>query len=41
MITDIIMIEGGKYNIYIYMRFSKVYLCNNDKILIYIKLDKV
>lgn len=27
--------------IYIYMRFSKVYLCNNDKILIYIKLDKV
>ena len=27
--------------IYIYMRFLEVYLCNNDKILIYIKLDKV
>ena len=27
--------------IYIYMRFLEVYLCNNDKILIYIKSDKV
>ena len=25
----------------IYMRFLEVYLCNNDKILIYIKFDKV
>ena len=42
MITNIIMIAKCKdIYIYIYMRFSKVYLCNNDKILIYIKLDKV
>ena len=42
MITNIIMIERCKaIYIYIYMLFSKVYLCNNDKILIYIKLDKV
>ena len=42
MITNIIMIEEDKaIYIYIYMRFSKVYLCNNDKILIYIKSDKV
>ena len=34
------MIEKCKA-IYIYMLFSKVYLCNNDKILIYIKSDKV
>ena len=35
------MIEKCKaIYIYIYMRFSKVYLCNNDKILIYIKSDK-
>lgn len=32
------MIEEDKA---IYMRFSKLYLCNNDKILIYIKSDKV
>ena len=39
MITNIIMIKECKL-IYIYMRFSKLYLCNNDKILIYIKLNK-
>ena len=40
MITNIIMIIKDKA-IYIYMRFLEVYLCNNDKILIYIKSDKV
>ena len=41
MITNIIMIRKDKaIYIYIYMRFSKLYLCNNDKILIYIKLNK-
>ena len=41
MITNIIMIiEDKAIYIYIYMRFLEVYLCNNDKILIYIKLDK-
>ena len=42
MITNIIMIIKDKaIYMYIYMLFSKVYLCNNDKILIYIKSDKV
>ena len=44
MITNIIMIRKDKaiyIYIYIYMRFLEVYLCNNDKILIYIKSDKV
>lgn len=42
MITNIIMIIKDKaIYIYIYMRFLEVYLCNNDKILIYIKSDKV
>lgn len=44
MITNIIMIEEDKaiyIYIYIYMRFLEVYLYNNDKILIYIKSDKV
>ena len=42
MITNIIMIRKCKaIYIYIYMRFLEVYLCNNDKILIYIKSDKV
>ena len=42
MITNIIMIKKDKF-IYIYTNilFSNVYLCNNDKILIYIKSDKV
>ena len=41
MITNIIMIKECKLiYIYIYMRFSKLYLCNNDKILIYIKSGK-
>ena len=38
------MIEEDKaiyIYIYIYMRFLEVYLYNNDKILIYIKSDKV
>ena len=34
------IIEDKAIYIYIYMRFLEVYLCNNDKILIYIKSDK-
>lgn len=47
--SKILIINDNKYNYdirrqsYIYkknMRFPKVYLCNNDKMLIYVKLDK-
>ena len=46
--SKILIVNDNKHNydrrrqsyIYIYMRFSKVYFCNNDNKLIYVKLDK-